>query len=156
MIYPIVLYDNPILRQKALRIRQGTELRDLIGDMFETMRHAKGCGLAAPQIGKSIQLFVVEFSLDEKKEPIKKVFLNPSIVIDETAQNINFDEGCLSIPDITIAVPRKEVLTIDYFDENWNIKKEKVTGFLARVILHEYDHLIGKLIIDYAKESPHQ
>lgn len=153
MIHPIVLYNSPILRQKATAIQRGTDVKNLIADMFETMRSAKGCGLAAPQIGKSIQLFVVEFSLEENQKPIKRVVINPSIVIDETAQSVNFEEGCLSIPGVTIPVPRKEALTIEYFDENWNEKKEQINGFLARVILHEYDHLIGKLIIDYAMQE---
>lgn len=153
MLHPIVLYGNPVLRQKAMTIQPGTELKDLIADMFETMHNAGGCGLAAPQIGKSIQLFVVDFFLNGVQKPTKRIVINPHIVIDETTQTLNFDEGCLSIPDVLISVPRKEALTIRYFDENWNEKNEQVHGFLARVILHEYDHLVGKLITDYATES---
>lgn len=150
MIYPIVLYNNVILRQKAKEVPFATNIRELVKDMFETMHNANGCGLAAPQIGKSIQLFIVEFSLGKDSKTIKRVVINPKIEINEQAELKSFDEGCLSIPNVLVPVSRKESLTISFFDENWKKQQEQVDEFLARVILHEYDHLIGRLHIDYA------
>jgi peptide deformylase len=153
MIYPIVLYKNSILRQKAKEVPFATNIRKLVQDMFETMYSAKGCGLAAPQIGKSIQLFIVEFSPQEDSKPIKRVVINPKIEVNEQAELKIFDEGCLSIPNLLVPIARKESITINFFDENWKKQQEQIDGFLARIILHEYDHLIGKLHIDYATKE---
>lgn len=151
MIYPIVMYGDPVLRQRAKDIESGTDLTPLINDMMETMHAANGIGLAAPQIGKSIRLFVVDgTSLEEEPgmEDFKKVFVNPTI-LEETGTPWDFEEGCLSIPNIREKVSRKENLRIRYYDENWNLKEESYDGMKARIIQHEYDHIEGKLFVDY-------
>ncbi len=151
MIYPIVMYGDSVLRKKALDIEKSTDLSTLIQDMFETMYAAKGIGLAAPQIGKSIRLFIVDGSpLDEEPdmENFKKAFINPEI-LSESGEPWPFEEGCLSIPNIREDVLRKEKLKITYFDENWNKHEEEYDGMKARIIQHEYDHIEGKLFIDY-------
>lgn len=151
MIYPIVMYGDPVLRQRAKDIEQGTDLTQLITDMMETMHAASGIGLAAPQIGKSIRLFVVDgTSLEEEPgmEDFKKAFINPTI-LEEVGQPWDFEEGCLSIPNIREKVSRKEKLRIRYYDEGWNLKEEEYDGMKARIIQHEYDHIEGKLFVDY-------
>ncbi|HEY9047799.1 MAG TPA: peptide deformylase [Ohtaekwangia sp.] len=152
MIYPIVMYGDPVLRQKAKDLEQGTDLKQLTEDMFETMHAANGIGLAAPQIGKSIRLFIVDGTeLDEEEEDMtdfKKVFVNPQI-LEETGTPWEFEEGCLSIPNIREKVSRKEQLTIRYYDENWTLHEEEYDGMKARIIQHEYDHIEGKLFVDY-------
>lgn len=151
MIYPIVMYGDPVLRQKAKDIEQGTDLKQLIEDMFETMHGASGIGLAAPQIGKSIRLFVVDGSVLEDEpgmEEFKKAFVNPTI-LEEDGTPWEFEEGCLSIPNIREKVSRKEKLQIRYFDENWVEHNEEYDGMKARIIQHEYDHIEGKLFVDY-------
>lgn len=153
MIYPIVAYGDPVLRKKAAPIEQDADIKQLAEDMIATMNAANGVGLAAPQIGKSIRMFVVNFDHvlagDDTRARIK-VFINPVVEIEEAIAPNNYQEGCLSIPDILLEVPRKEGLTIRYFDTDWQPHEEQWTGFPARVILHEYDHLEGKLHIDYA------
>ncbi|MCI0751886.1 MAG: peptide deformylase [Flammeovirgaceae bacterium] len=151
MIYPIVMYGDPVLRQKAKEIEKGTDLTQLIEDMYETMHTAQGIGLAAPQIGKSIRLFVVDGTVLEKEEGMedfKKAFINP-VLVEEVGQPWEFEEGCLSIPNIRENVSRKAQVRIRYFDENWNQKEESFDGMKARIIQHEYDHIEGKLFIDY-------
>jgi peptide deformylase len=151
MIYPIVMYGDAVLRKRASDIEKGTDLKDLIADMFETMHAAHGIGLAAPQIGKSIRLFVVDGTTLEDEPTLKdfkKIFVNPKI-LDETGTEWEFEEGCLSIPNIREEVTRKERLRINYYDENWNEFEEEFTGMKARIIQHEYDHIEGKLFIDY-------
>lgn len=151
MIYPIVMYGDAVLRKRASDIEKGTDLKDLIADMFETMHAAHGIGLAAPQIGKSIRLFVVDGTTLEDEPTLKdfkKIFVNPKI-LGETGTEWEFEEGCLSIPNIREEVARKERLRINYFDENWNEFEEEFTGMKARIIQHEYDHIEGKLFIDY-------
>jgi peptide deformylase len=154
MIYPIVAYGNPILKKEAEEIHEGENINELIQDMFTTMDNASGVGLAAPQINKGIRLFVIDSTLmlDEKDEEkgIRRVFINP-IILDEYGDNYSFEEGCLSIPDIRAEIIRPEKLTLEYFDENWNLKEEEFSGMTARVIQHEYDHLEGILFIDYLK-----
>jgi peptide deformylase len=153
MVYPIVVYGDPILRKRAADIPSDfPELAGLIQDMFDTMYAAHGIGLAAPQIGKGIRLFVVDgTTLEEEEEDMtgfKKVFINPQIV-DELGNTWAFEEGCLSIPNIRENVTRQETVRIRYFDEAWNAKEEEYSGIKARIIQHEYDHLDGKLFIDY-------
>lgn len=154
MIYPIVAYGNPILKKEAEEIKEGEDLQEIIQDMFSTMDHANGVGLAAPQINKGIRLFVIDSSLmlDEQDEEkgVRKVFINP-IILDEYGDTYGFEEGCLSIPDVRAEIIRPEKLKIEYFDENWNLKEEEYSGMTARVIQHEYDHLEGILFIDYLK-----
>lgn len=151
MIYPIVMYGDPVLRQKAKDIELGTDILTLVEDMFETMYAANGVGLAAPQIGKSMRLFVIDGSAIEDQpdmENFKKVFVNPQM-IEELGASWEYEEGCLSIPNIREKVSRKERLTIKYFDENWNPQETTFDGLKARIIQHEYDHIEGKMFVDY-------
>lgn len=151
MIYPIVMYGDPVLRQKAKDIEKGTDLKQLIEDMYETMHAANGIGLAAPQIGKAIRLFVVDGTQLEDEEHMtdfKKAFINPQI-IEEVGEPWEFEEGCLSIPNIREKVSRKEDVKIKYYDENWELHEEEYDGMKARIIQHEYDHIEGKLFVDY-------
>ncbi|HCQ29676.1 MAG TPA: peptide deformylase [Flavobacteriales bacterium] len=156
MILPIVAYGDPVLRKETEEIdKDYPDLDILINDMFETMYNAQGVGLAAPQIGKSIRLFIVDaepFAEDEPElEGFKKVFINP-IIVEEEGKEWKFNEGCLSIPGIREDVSRKPDITIEYYDENWNLKEEKYSGLAARIIQHEYDHIEGILFTD--KLSP--
>jgi peptide deformylase len=151
MIYPIVMYGDPVLRQRAKDIEPGTDLTQLIADMNETMHAASGIGLAAPQIGKAIRLFVVDGTALEDEpdmENFKKVFVNPQVLV-ETGAPWDFEEGCLSIPNIREKISRKEMVRIKYFDENWQPHEEEYDGMKARIIQHEYDHIEGKLFVDY-------
>jgi peptide deformylase len=151
MIHPIVMYGDPVLRQKAKDIEPGTDIQTLIEDMFETMHAANGVGLAAPQIGKSIRLFVVDGRVIEDEpgmEDFRKVFVNP-VMIEELGTPWEYEEGCLSIPNIREKVSRKERLKIKYMDENWNAYEETFDGLKARIIQHEYDHIEGKMFVDY-------
>lgn len=158
MIYPIVVYGDPVLRQRAKDIEKGTDLNQLILDMYETMYAAQGIGLAAPQIGKAIRLFVVDGTAlhddeddetnGENMEGFKKAFINP-VILNEEGTPWEFEEGCLSIPNIREKVSRKAKLKIRYFDEQWNPREEEYEGIKARIIQHEYDHIEGKLFIDY-------
>lgn len=152
MIYPIVVVGHPVLRKKAEQINQTyPELDKLIADMFETMYASDGVGLAAPQIGKSIRLFVVDASpLTEEypgAETFKQVFINP-IILEETGNPWLFSEGCLSLPGIREDVQRKPVVKISYLDEKWQQHTETFDGIRARIIQHEYDHLEGTLFTD--------
>jgi peptide deformylase len=151
MIYPIVMYGDPVLRQRAKEIKVGSDIQQLIDDMFETMHGASGIGLAAPQIGKDIRLFVVDGTiLDEEPEmaDFKKAFINAQIT-EETGTPWEFEEGCLSIPNIREKISRKAKLKITYYDENWNKHEEQYDGMKARIIQHEYDHIEGKMFVDY-------
>jgi peptide deformylase len=151
MIYPIIMYGDPVLRQRAKDIPQGSDIKQLVDDMFDTMHAASGIGLAAPQIGKSIRLFVVDgTSLEEEPNMLefKKVFVNP-VMIEELGTPWEFEEGCLSIPNIREKISRKEKLKIRYFDAEWNLHEEDYDGMKARIIQHEYDHIEGKLFLDY-------
>lgn len=154
MIYPIVSYGNPILNKEAEDIEEGKNLQELIDSMYATMDLANGVGLAAPQINQGIRLFVIDSSLmldeDDSEKGIRRAFINP-IILDEYGDDFGFEEGCLSIPDVRAEVIRPEKLTIEYFDENWNLKEEEFSGMTARVIQHEYDHLEGILFVDYLK-----
>ena len=155
MIYPIVMYGDAVLRKKASDIEKGTDLKQLIADMFETMYAANGVGLAAPQIGKAIRLFIVDGTGMQDDEDdaedmstFKKAFINPTILT-EAGDEWEFEEGCLSIPNIREKVSRKEALRVRYYDEDWNLHEEDYDGVKARIIQHEYDHIEGKLFIDY-------
>jgi peptide deformylase len=151
MIYPIIMYGDPVLRQRAKDIELNTDIKPLVADMFETMYAASGIGLAAPQIGKSIRLFVVDGSSLEDEpnmENFKKAFVNPQI-LDETGTPWDFEEGCLSIPGIREKISRKENVKVRYYDEDWNLHEEAFDGMKARIIQHEYDHIEGKLFLDY-------
>lgn len=155
MILPIVAYGDPVLKKKAVEIDEDYPgLEKLIADMFETMYNANGVGLAAPQIGKSIRLFVVDATPvgeGEDGDPgcvdFKRVFINP-IILEEEGEEWPYEEGCLSIPNIREEVKRKSIVKIEYYDENWDLYEEELDGFAARVVQHEYDHIEGKLFID--------
>jgi peptide deformylase len=157
MKLPIIAYGDPVLKKVATDIepQEYPNLKQLIADMFETMYGAKGVGLAAPQVGLSMRLFVVDatpFSDDEPQlEGFKKTFINARI-LDETGEEWAFNEGCLSIPEIREDVYRKPELTISYYDEDWKHHQEGFNGLAARIIQHEYDHIEGKLFTD--KLSP--
>ena len=160
MVLPIVAYGDPVLRKEAEPITADyPELEELIGNMWETMYGANGVGLAAPQVGKSIRLFMVDtqpFAEDEDFTPeeqeqlkgFKKVFINAEMV-DESGEKWSFNEGCLSIPDIREDVSRKDTITLKFYDENFKEHTETFNGLLARVIQHEYDHIEGVLFTDH-------
>ncbi len=161
MILPIVAYGHPVLRKKANDIEKDYDgLDKLIANMFETMYEAEGVGLAAPQIGKSIRLFVIdatpfaeagedddESEVDPTLKDFKKVFINAEI-IEEDGEPWAMKEGCLSIPDIREDVVREANILMRWYDENWVEHEERFEGFAARVIQHEYDHIEGILFTD--------
>lgn len=152
MKLPIVAYGDPVLKKIAKDIDQDyPNLSELIDDMFETMYAASGVGLAAPQIGLPIRIFVIDATPFAEDEPdlqtFKKVFINAQIK-EESGELWKFNEGCLSIPEIREDVNRKEQVLISYYDENWNFIEETYKGLAARVIQHEYDHIEGKLFTD--------
>lgn len=151
MIYPIVAYGHQVLKKQAEDIVQGEiDVVQLAEDMFETMHHAQGIGLAAPQIGKSIRMFIADASPleDEQIGDWRQVFINPEI-LEETGDEWAFEEGCLSIPTIREDVIRLERLKIRFFDENWEEHTEVFDGMQARIIQHEYDHIEGILFTDH-------
>ncbi|GEM66759.1 peptide deformylase [Sphingobacterium mizutaii NBRC 14946 = DSM 11724] len=158
MKLPIVAYGDPVLRQRTEEIDEDyPELKKLIENMFETMYAANGVGIAAPQIGLPIRLFVIDaspFGEDDEDGPgdptakdFKRVFINP-ILVEESGDKWAFSEGCLSIPHINEEVLRKKDVVINYLDENFEEQEEELTGLAARVVQHEYDHIEGKLFID--------
>jgi peptide deformylase len=151
MIYPIVAYGDPVLKKVAKNVEKDKiDLKKLAEDMFETMYNAHGVGIAAPQIGMSLRLFVVDGSpLDEEAlKDFKKVFVNPTI-IEEKGDDWPYEEGCLSIPGIRSEVMRPERVKLHYFDEEWMEHTKVFSGIAARIIQHEYDHIEGVLFIDY-------
>lgn len=159
MILPIVGYGDPVLRKVADDISaEYPNLSDLITNMYDTMYNAYGVGLAAPQIGLPIRLFVIDtepFSdsedlTKEEQEQLKgfkQTFINAKMLVEE-GEEWSFNEGCLSIPDVREDVYRNEKITIEYYDENFNKKTEVYDGLIARVIQHEYDHIEGILFTD--------
>ena len=159
MVLPIVAYGDPVLRKVAEEIdKDYPNLAQLIENMKDTMKNAKGVGLAAPQIGKAIRLFLVDTrpfaeddELDEQEQQFlksfNKVFINAKLIKEEGDEWI-FSEGCLSIPNINEDVIRQDTITIAYLDEHFNKHVETVNGLAARVIQHEYDHIEGKLFTD--------
>lgn len=152
MIYPIVIFGSETLRKPSVELDADyPELHKLIEDMFLTMAAAEGVGLAAPQIGKNIRLFVVDCSALGEEDPLckdfRKVFINPEIY--EVSENtILWNEGCLSLPGLHEDVRRPEVIRIRYRDEHFVEHDEEYDGFRARAIQHEYDHLEGKVFTD--------
>lgn len=157
MKFPIVAYGDPVLRRRATAIEpdEYPHIKQLIDNMFETMYAARGVGLAAPQVGLSMRLFVIDATTFGDDEPdlkdFKRTFINP-IMLDETGPEWAFNEGCLSIPDIREDVYRCPVISLSYYDENWKHHEETFRGMAARIIQHEYDHIEGKLFTD--KLSP--
>ena len=159
MILPVIATGDPVLRKKCKEIdKDYPELDKLIADMQETMTKAFGVGLAAPQINKAIRLFVIDaspFADDDELTDFERqyladfnrVFINAKITKEE-GEEWAFNEGCLSIPNIREDVFRKDTITIEYYDENFEFKKEVLTGLAARVVQHEYDHIEGILFTD--------
>lgn len=160
MVLPIRAYGDPVLKKVAADIEPGHPgLKQLISDMFETMYAANGVGLAAPQIGQSIRLFIVDaspFAEDEEGKPtdeahlkgFKKVFINPYIV-EESGEEWGFEEGCLSIPGLREEVERQPRIVLQYMDEKFKEHEEEFDGMAARVIQHEHDHLDGVLFTEH-------
>lgn len=151
MIFPVRAYGDPVLRKICKTIDADFEnLTQLIQNMYETMYASNGVGLAAPQIGQDIRLFVIDTNMfeDKKKKGIKKTFINAQI-IDESGTEWEFEEGCLSIPKIRENVKRPPKLEIEYQNENFEWLTETFEGLEARVIQHEYDHIEGILFIDH-------
>lgn len=149
ILYMEILHlGNPILRQKALPVEHVTdEIRELVKDMFDTMDESRGVGLAAPQVGRLLRLFVVAAD-----DGIRRVFINPHIT--STSEDVcNYEEGCLSIPDVWHTVSRPASCTVQALDESGRPFVLEAQGFLARVIQHEYDHLEGILYIDRTDED---
>ena len=159
MILPVVAYGDPVLKKRASSISKDyPKINSLISDMYDTMYGANGVGLAAPQIGLSIRLFLVDtepFSEDEslsanqrsKLKKFKRTFINP-VIIEESGDEWSFNEGCLSIPGVREDVTRKSQVKIRFQDENFVTKTESFDGLIARVIQHEYDHIEGVLFTD--------
>lgn len=161
MILPIVAYGHPVLRKIAKDIDAGYPgLDKLIEDMWETMYASNGVGLAAPQVNRDIRLFVVDTAqmfdnMDEEEKAeypgdsgLKAAFINAH-VIELGGEKWSYNEGCLSIPRIREDINREETVTLDYLDEQFQPQQKTFTGITARVILHEYDHIDGKLFIDH-------
>ena len=160
MILPIYIYGSSVLRKECCDLDSDYQNLDLIIDnMFTTMENAHGIGLSAPQIGLSIRIFVIDASpfVDEENMGIeeieilntfKKVFINPKIISEE-GKLWDFNEGCLSIPEVREDVSRKEEILINFFDENFELQKLKLNGLAARVVQHEYDHVEGVLFTDH-------
>ncbi|GAA3975503.1 peptide deformylase [Hymenobacter antarcticus] len=165
MIYSIVAIGDPVLKTKAKNLPAdlpAADLQQLVADMFETMYYAHGVGLAAPQIGKGVRLFVMDsgpmVELDEEdlaelaegetpEAGIKRAFINP-VMVSETGEQWGFEEGCLSIPGVRELVNRHADIVLRYEDENRQVHEEAFSGMAARVIQHEYDHLEGVLFTD--------
>jgi peptide deformylase len=152
MILPIYLYGQPVLRKTAVEVDlNDATLKTFVADMYETMYNADGVGLAAPQVGKSVRVFVVDSTpykeIYPDHEPFKGAFINPTIT-DRFGQDVPFAEGCLSLPKINEEVVRKSDIHITYYDENGEFHDCDINGVLARIIQHEYDHLEGKVFTD--------
>jgi peptide deformylase len=156
MILPIVAYGDPVLKAEAQDVEQSySALNELVKNMWETMYEADGVGLAAPQVGLSIRLFVCDgspFAEGEKGDPgcrdFKRVMINP-VLFDPSDETGEMEEGCLSIPGIREGVERPESITVEYYNEQWELVEEKLTGLAARIVQHENDHLDGVLITDH-------
>ena len=161
MILPIVAYGNPVLRKVCEDITSGyPDLEKLLADMWETLYNSNGVGLAAPQINRPIRLFIIDtaqivddFNDEDKRKypgevPLKQIFFNARIV-EESGDMWNYNEGCLSIPKVREDVARTRKVRLTYLDENFEPQEKEFFGIAARVIQHEYDHIEGKLFIDY-------
>jgi len=153
-ILPITVYGDPILRKKAVPVKQiDDEIIGLIQNMFATMRNANGIGLAANQVDIDKQIFIVDVSPVEGYEKIKPVvMINPEIIL-QSDETVIMEEGCLSLPNLRADVERPESIKVRYLDTDENVQEIEADDLFARVILHEYDHLIGKLIPDRVNEE---
>jgi len=153
MVYPIVAYGSPVLRKPTEEITpEYPNLPKLIADMYETMDNAPGVGLAAPQIGLNIRMFVVGLEALAEDCPeyanVRFVMINPKIT-ERTGEDCTAEEGCLSIPGVNEKVTRKNQIRVTYFDENFQLHDDVFEGYIARVIQHEYDHIEGVLFTDH-------
>jgi peptide deformylase len=153
MIYPITVYGHPVLRKETTEIEKDyPNLDQLLDDMFKTMYHAEGVGLAAPQIGLPVRIFVMDLSILEEKDPIykgfKKTFINP-VIKERSEETASLEEGCLSVPGVNESVSRPVKIKINYLNDKLEACEEEFSDYIARVIQHEYDHLEGKLFIDH-------
>lgn len=154
MIYPIYLYGDPVLRKETDDITaEYPELKKLVADMFETMYHSEGVGLAAPQIGLPISVAVIDGSPLEEDFPeckdLKFAMINPTLEVIEDDKPVLRDEGCLSVPGVSEAVKRYEHIQLTWFDEDWQEHTKEFTGFASRIIQHEFDHLCGEVFTDH-------
>ena len=152
MKLPIYVYGEPVLRKTAEPVDvENTDWKPLVADMFETMYNANGVGLAAPQIGRSIRLFVIDSEPFKEAFPdvriYKGAFINP-VITEEWGEDFVFGEGCLSLPDMNEDVSRKSQIRIEFYDEEGKFHDEEFDGLVARIIQHEYDHLDGKVFTD--------
>ena len=151
MILPIYLYGQPVLRKQAEEIENTPELKQFISDMYDTLAQAEGCGLAAPQVGKPWRLFIVDGSELAEDYPeckdFKRTFINPEL-IEESEDTCTYSEGCLSLPGISENVVRPKSIVLRYQDEDFKEHEEEFTGFCARIVQHEYDHLEGHVFTD--------
>ena len=152
-VLPIVTYDDEVLRKEAEPVKENTkEIQSLIDDMFDTMYNSDGVGLAAPQVGKLLRIFVADAEpMMEKGEDSRHgpmALINPEIIF-ESDEEVDMDEGCLSIPGVNASVTRPEKIIVKYLDRDFNEQEIEVDGWLARVIQHEKDHLDGILFLDY-------
>jgi peptide deformylase len=158
MIYPIYAYGQPVLKKKAALVELQDDIKKLVADMYETMYHCRGVGLAAPQIGLSKRVFVIDSSMlnddDERKDKnedgVKETFINAEM-LEEYGGIKPYEEGCLSIPRIYGNVDREQSIRIRYYNDLFELVEKEFTGFTARVIQHEYDHIEGILFIDRLK-----
>ena len=156
MILPVVAYGDPVLKAEASDLESGAQGLDaLIENMWETMYASEGVGLAAPQVGESVRLFVVDASPFAEGEggdlackDFKRVMINP-VIFDESAEQDAMEEGCLSIPGIRESVTRPTAISVEYYNEQWELVEERLVGIPARVVQHEYDHIEGVLITDH-------
>ncbi|MFA8433118.1 MAG: peptide deformylase [Marinifilaceae bacterium] len=153
MILPITIYGHPVLRKVAQEIDEDyPDFEKFTKDMWQTMYSSDGVGLAAPQVGRSIRMFVIDCSSFAEEEPhlegFKKVFIN-AVITHREGEEWGMSEGCLSIPGLNEDVYRPEKIRIEYYDENWEFHEEEYNGYAARVIQHEYDHLEGIMFTDH-------
>ncbi|MCF8308107.1 MAG: peptide deformylase [Bacteroidales bacterium] len=153
MVLPITAYGHPVLRKKTREVEQGEpKLEELIQNMWHTMHYSEGVGLAAPQVNRSLRLFIVDATPYSNQisgaENMRTTFINPRITHHEGEEGL-MEEGCLSIPHIREEVPRKFAIYIKYYDADWNFHDEYYSGTIARIIQHEYDHIEGILFTDH-------
>ncbi len=151
MIYPVTVFGDPVLRKKAEPItKEFNDLKRFVQNMFDTMYNSDGVGLAAPQVGQGIRVFIIDTTINDDEEPggITKAFINPEI-LEKSGDEWVMNEGCLSLPEIREDVLRPETVRIKYYDEDFNEHEETYHGFTSRVIQHEYDHLEGVMFVDY-------
>ena len=154
MIYPIYLYGHPVLRKKSEEVKEDhPDLKQLVADMFETMYNSEGVGLAAPQIGKSIRLIVIDGDVLSEKFPeckdLKLTLVNPELEVIEDEDPVTREEGCLSLPGLSENVKRHEHVILKWHDEDFQPHEQEFKGFASRIIQHEFDHLEGEVYTDH-------